>query len=146
MWQAGGRWLAGFRWQAYMIGTFAQRPHPETVQRAVEAWYAELRQKYPRVFAYCSVDRGAATGHWNVHILLGGLFTNRPPAEPHYGLALQVAVETAKRSWRRGQVPRAVRYDPRGGMVSYMTQPTTWAEPEVPGMFLGTPIRKRHGR
>lgn len=146
VWQATGRWIAGYRWQLYGILTFAHPPRPETVQKAVTIWLTELQASYPRLFAYWSADRGPVSDRWNIHVLLGGLFTDRPPPEPHYGMALQVARETASQLWHRGQVVKVERYAPLGGMISYMTQPHTWADPEVPGTLFGNPIRKSHGR
>ena len=98
--------------------------------------------EYPRAFSYASADRGAVTGHWNLHVLLGGLFVTAPPPEPHYTLALSRAREHAKRVWQHGQVVTAAPYDGRRGAVSYVAQ--YWSDPEIPGMLLGSPIRKSH--
>jgi len=146
VWRAVGPWVASFRWQLYGILTFAHPPRPETVQKQVTQWLTNMQTHYPRLFAYWSADQGPVSDRWNVHVLLGGLFTTRPPPEPHYGMALQVAQQTASHLWRRGQVVKVERYASWGGMISYMTQPHTWADPEVPGTLFGTPIRKSHGR
>jgi hypothetical protein len=159
VWHAVGPWLAGYRWQLYGIVTFAHPPRPETVQKAVTAWLTNMQTHYPKLFAYWSADRGPVSDRWNVHVLLGGLFTTRPPAEPHYGLTLQLAQETAIHLWHRGQVVKFERYGSRKthrtgrapptrreGRISYMTQPQVWGDGEVPGTVFGTPIRKSHGR
>lgn len=146
VWHAAGAFVASFRWQGYLILTFAHPAAPETIQRKVEGWFARLQQHVPRVFCYYSADRGRVTDHWNVHALLGGFFEGPPPPPPYYALGVTHALDWADRLWTRGQVAKSARYDPRGGIVRYMTQPATWAEGALPGTMLGQPLRKSHAR
>ena len=140
-----GRWLSGYRWQLYLVLTFARPPRPETVQKAAEGWYASVRAEYPRAYAYISADRGAELQRWNLHVLLGGLFEHAPPPEPFRTLGLERARAQAARWWRQwGAVRKAEPFEPRRGAASYVA--ADWMEPEVPGMLLGTPIRKAHQR
>lgn len=142
--QVVAEYLAGFKWQGYVILTFGYEPSPEGMQKAIGRWYDELRTAYPWSFIFYSADRGPATGHWNVHVLVGGLFAGKPPAEPHRALAITRALDVGKRLWRHGQVPKAVPYDPRGGAPTYLAQ--YWDEAELPATILGDPIRKSHHR
>ncbi len=139
---AAGAYVAGFRWQGYMVLTFAHRPSAEGVQKAVSRWVRALRAIYPRAVIHYSADRGAAAGHWNVHVLLGGIFAQQPPREPYRALAIARALGDAAHAWQHGRVEKAEGYDPHGGAPRYMAQ--YWNDPEIPATVLGQPIRKSH--
>ena len=146
VWREAVEWLTGFRWQGYMILTFAKPPGAEgaaALSAGVDRVAAGAVSAGVRVRVGRSWRRHGAL---DAHALVGGLFEGSPPPEPHYSFALAQALDTARMLWTHGQVPRAARYDPRGGAVPYMTQPATWGEDEAPGMLYGEPIRKSHRR
>jgi hypothetical protein len=140
--EAAGEYVAGFRWQAYAVLTFSARPSAEGVQKAVARWFHALRGIYPRVFLHYNADRGAATDHWNVHVLLGGIFPQQPPREPYRALAIRRAIGDAAHAWQHGRVEKAEPYDPRRGAPRYLAQ--YWNDTEIPATTLGPPLRKSH--
>ena len=143
---ACGPWLAGFRWQIYVVLTFAYWPSPEGAQRAVQHWIAALQESYPRLYAYPAYDRGKATSRLNVHVLLGGLFVSRKAIPKGYQrmLALERAITLAKRKWSQGRVKKIEPYDARRGASNYLAQYCN--DTELPGEFFGRPIRKKKQR
>ena len=140
-----GELLASFRWQLYVVLTYAYPSSSEGAQKAIERWFERLREQYPRCYIHYMPDRGKATGRWNVHVVLGGLFLKKPlPKGYHRALAIQRAIATAKRFWKHGKVKKIEPYDARRGAPHYMAQ--YWNDDELPGQFLGQPIRKKKRR
>jgi hypothetical protein len=137
-------WLGTYRWQLYVVVTYAHDPRPETVQRTTGRWVVNFQRDFPTAFVYVSPDCGSERGRWNVHLLVGGLFTGKPPREPFRTLAITRALAIAQRYWRHGMVKTAQPYDPRRGAVRYVAK--YWADAEVPPLLHGRPLRRSHAQ
>ena len=137
-------WVGSMRWQLYVVATYARPPRPETVQRTTERWVTDFQRDFPGAFVYVSADRGKVDQRWNVHGLIGGLFSGKPPREPFRRWALQRALSIAQHCWRHGDVVKSQPYDARRGAVTYLAR--YWFDAEVPPTLYGRPLRRSHAR
>lgn len=145
---AWGEWLAGFRWQIYVVLTSAS-PHPtfERFQWEVHHWLEELRRSgCPRLNAFISCDRGkGGDRRLNAHVLIGGVFQGKPPPPGlHRTLAITLALKMAKRLWTHGQVRKCEPYNTRGAVPDYLARHCN--DGELVGEVWGQPIRKSKQR
>ena len=142
--KAIGTYVGAMRWQLYLVGSFARPPRPETVHRAIGQWVLDFQRDYPDSFVYASADRGKVDQRWNVHLLVGGCFSGKPPREPFRAWAMQRALSIAQHCWSHGDVVRSQPYDARRGAVTYLAR--YWGDAEVPPTLYGTPLRRSRAR
>lgn len=148
---AWGESLASYRWQVYVVLTFAparsssSRPSFAGAKRAVVRWLKELQQSFPRITAFVSYDHGKANGRLNVHVFLSGLFVHKPPPPGlHRTLYITRAIELARRTWTSGLVKKCEPFDPHRGAPSYVAQYCN--DTDLIPEFFGLLIKKKHHR